>query len=186
MATPADAVRDTFPSPARRARRLALASGAGLLSVAGLVATPVAAFAGPGGNAGDVWVDTATSPAGPGHEMDPQLDCSTINLWGSGLTDAGGTFQVSSVTPTGSGTVVYSGSWSTAGGPGTPIATIDGGALVADLPAGTAAQPQQGYHFQVVVSQDPAKSKTFWLNGSGCPAPGSAGSGGLGNGGYYF
>ena len=42
----------------------------------------VLADAGGDANAGDVWVDTAGAPPGPGHEMDPHLPCQSINLWG--------------------------------------------------------------------------------------------------------
>ncbi|MDP9325876.1 MAG: hypothetical protein M3O87_04980, partial [Candidatus Dormibacteraeota bacterium] len=54
-------------------------------------------------NKGDVWVDNVGQPAGPGHEMDPHLKCQDINLWGSALADAGGTYTVDGWEPSGSG-----------------------------------------------------------------------------------
>jgi hypothetical protein len=150
----------------RRSRALALATGAGMLAVTGLLATSGVASADPGSdNAGDVWVGNAGAPPVPGHQMDPHLTCTTIDVWGAQLAAPGGTFTVSGVNPDGSTTVLYTGTWVNDDGTGAPIATVDPNLLVADLPPGTAAQPQEGYHFQVVVDQAEQKSKTFWVDG---------------------
>jgi hypothetical protein len=130
-------------------------------------------------NAGDVWVDTAAAPAGPGHEMDPHLPCANINLWGSGLADTAGTFAVDGWPPSGTNQQAYSGNWTYTHNNGARqsgsqvIATIDVTQLIATA-AKNGDQPvnQNGYHFKLALSQDPQKYKTFWVN---CPAPKSAG-----------
>jgi hypothetical protein len=132
-----------------------------------------AALASSGGdsNAGDVWVDNAGAPPGPGHEMDPHLACGPINLYGSGLADSGGTFGIDSWPPSGQQQQVYGpAQWSyntTTEGTQT-IATFSGSQLVQDAVNAGATASNQGYHFKLDFSQDPQKHKTFWIN---CPPP---------------
>ena len=75
---------------------------------------PGGVLADPGGdaNAGDVWVDTAGAPPGPGHEMDPHLPCQSINLWGDKLADSGGTYTIDGWPPSGNKQQAYSSTWS--------------------------------------------------------------------------
>lgn len=139
----------------------------GLLALSS--ALPATALAASGGdaNAGDVWVDTAGAPAGPGHEMDPHLPCANIDLWGAKLADSGGGFTIDGWPPSGARSQAYSGSWSydTAGGGSQVIAVIDVNTLIAGAAAnGDAPHNAQGYHFKLQLSQDPRKSKTFWVD----------------------
>lgn len=91
------------------------------------LATGTAAWGATGGdsNAGDVWLDNAGQPAGPGHEMDPHLGCGTINLYGSGLADGSGSFTIDGWPPSGSQEVVYTGNWSYSGSGTQTIASFD-------------------------------------------------------------
>ena len=111
------------------------------------------------GNAGDIWVDQAGTPAGPGHENDPQLSaCSAVTVWGAGMADGGGTLTIESIPPTPAGHSLTL-SWGFPGGRAPrPLVTVDAVALEVGLtPAG------HGDHFRVVLEQDPRKSKDFWL-----------------------
>ena len=131
-------------------------------------------------NAGDVWVDNVGNPSGPGHEMDPHLDCSDINLWGNGLADPSGTFTIDGWPPSGSQEQDYpksgTASWTydqSTGGSQT-IAVIPVKTLVDNAIAnGDAPVNSQGLHFKLQFSQDPQKHKTFWVN---CPQTNSPGS----------
>ena len=130
------------------------------------LATGTAAWGASGGdsNAGDVWLDNAAQPAGPGHEMDPHLGCGTINLYGSGLADGSGSFTIDGWPPSGSQEVVYTGSWSYSGSGTQTIASFDAATLVADASNAGDTPSAQGYHFKLDFSQDPQKHKTFWVN----------------------
>jgi hypothetical protein len=120
-------------------------------------------------NAGDVWVDNVGQPAGPGHEMDPHLQCTDINLWGSGLADSSGTFTIDGWSPSGRHEQDYSATWSSTGGKAPQvIAVIDVQKLIKQAAANGDTPAAQGYHFKLEFSQDPQKHKTFWVN---CPAP---------------
>jgi len=148
---------------------LTLAGMLAALAVAGLAVTPAAAQGGGDANAGDVWVDTAGEPGGPGHEMDPHLGCGAVDVWGARLADASGTLQVVVIPPTGGGTA-YSTTWHYSGSGAAVIATIPAGALAA---AGASTNPN-GAHFRLDVVQDPQKHKTFWVScpsGAGGAAP---------------
>jgi hypothetical protein len=123
-------------------------------------------------NAGDVWTDNVGQPPGPGHEQDPHLACTDINLWGAGLADSSGTFTVDGWPPSGSQEVDYSSSWSynTATGGDQVVAVISISQLISTARAnGDTPKNKNGYHFKLDFSQDPQKHKTFWVN---CP-PGS-------------
>src|SRR5437868_12118003 len=63
-------------------------------------------------NAGDVWTDNVGQPSGPGHEQDPHLACTDINIWGAGLADSSGVYTVDGWPPSGSQETDYTGSWS--------------------------------------------------------------------------
>lgn len=154
----------------------------GAFLTSGLVALSLSAtaLAGSGGpNAGDVWVDNVGQLAGPGHEMDPHLACDSINLWGSGLTDASGDFTVDGWAPSGSQDQDYSGTWSYSS-PALPIAVIDVSKLMSQATANGDVPTAQGFHFKLQFTQDPQKHKTFWLD---CPGSSSGGGGGSGDGG---
>jgi hypothetical protein len=139
-------------------------------TVAALALVPgTAALASSGGNsnAGDVWLDNAGQPAGPGHEMDPHLACGPINLYGSGLADNGGSFTIDSWPPSGQQVGVYTANWSydtSREGTQQIADTIDGRTLVQDAISAGASASNQGYHFKLDFSQDPQKHKTFWIN----------------------
>lgn len=133
-------------------------------------------------NGGDVWVDDASQPAGPGHEMDPRLPCEDVNLWGAGLADGSGSFTIDGWPPSGSQTVDYSGSWSYSASQGGTqrVAVIRSSQLLEQARTNGDAPTSQGYHFKLDYAQDPQKHKTFWLD---CPAPSAAGNGGGNDGG---
>src|SRR5215831_9592770 len=129
-----------------------------------------------GGNAGDVWTDNVGQPSGPGHEQDPHLACQNINLWGSGLADASGTYTIDGWAPSGSQEPDYAASWSydQSQGGSQVIDVIDVKTLVANAIAhGDKPVNKQGLHFKLQLSQDPQKHKTFWVN---CPAPSGGGT----------
>ncbi len=126
-------------------------------------------------NHGDVWLDNVGQPAGPGHEHDPHLACSNINLWGNFMADSAGTYTIDGWSPSGSGfsDQAYPASgtqlWSYTGSGDQIMSVINVGILIADAQAnGDAPINGQGYHFKLQFSQDPQKHKTFWVN---CPAP---------------
>jgi len=158
------------------------------------VAAPVAAASGGNDNKGDVWVDNVSQPAGPGHEMDPHLQCQDINLWGDKLADSSGTYMIDGWNPSGSGTGDFNRpgynqdqAWpATKASPGTAswsyeqkrggsqvISVIDVHKLVEHAKAnGDAPVNKQGLHFKLQFSQDPQKHKTFWVDcGPATPAP---------------
>jgi hypothetical protein len=149
-------------------RKLRIGMVVGIVSLA--AAASANAAAGGDANAGDVWLDNVGQPAGPGHEMDPHLTCTDINLWGAGLADGSGTFTIDGWPPSGKKEQDYAASWSSTGGK-TPqvVAVIDVQTLIAQAAANGDQPAKQGYHFKLEFSQDPQKHKTFWVN---CPAPG--------------
>jgi hypothetical protein len=133
-----------------------------------------AALAASGGdpNAGDVWTDNVGQPPGPGHEQDPHLSCTDINLWGAGLADSSGTYTIDGWPPSGSQEVDYTSNWSynTASGGDQVVSVISIYGLISTARQnGDAPKNKNGYHFKLDFSQDPQKHKTFWVN---CP-PGS-------------
>ena len=79
-------------------------AGTGIAVCALAMAGAQTAFASSNGddNKGDVWVDNVGQPAGPGHEQDPHLDCTDVNLWGNALADGSGTYTVDGWAPSGS------------------------------------------------------------------------------------
>lgn len=153
-----------------------IATGGLALVGMGTVATPVLsngiALQSSGGdnNRGDVWVDNVGNPPGPGHEQDPHLACTNINLWGSGLADSSGTYSVDGWQPSGRGfpDVAYGPTtwhYNTSLGGDQVISVINVATLVADaLANGDLPVNTQGLHFKLQLSQDPFKHKTFWVN----------------------
>jgi len=124
-----------------------------------------------GHNKGDVWVDNAGQPPGPGHEMDPHLACQDINLWGVNMEDPGGTFTIDGWPPSGSGHADqdYAASWTYNQGTGGDqvMQVIQVHTLIANAIAhGDKPHPIQGFHFKLQLVQDPQKHKTFWVR---CP-----------------
>jgi len=118
-------------------------------------------------NAGDVWVDNVGQPAGPGHEMDPHLACQNIDLWGSGLADASGSYTIDGWPPSGSQEQDYASNWSydQAVGGSQVIDVISVTTLIDNAVAnGDAPQNGQGFHFKLEFSSDPQKHKTFWVD----------------------
>jgi len=113
------------------------------------------ASAAPQKNAGDTWVDVPGQLAAPGHENDPHI-CGLVDVYGNGLADPAGTFEVVAWPPTGDGsTAVASGSWSY-------DQTLGGNQVIAGP---LTLQPG---HYKLTVSQDPTKHKVFWTT---CPVP---------------
>jgi hypothetical protein len=161
----------------------AMLAGAGLALA---VALPVAADKGGNDNKGDVWVDNVGQPSGPGHEMDPHLQCQDINLWGDKLADASGTYTIDGWNPSGSGTGDFNRpgynqdqAWpGTKANPGNALWSYDqatGGSQVISVinvhelvdhatANGDAPVNKQGLHFKLQFSQDPQKHKTFWVD----------------------
>ncbi|MGH2688261.1 MAG: hypothetical protein ACRDKW_05580 [Actinomycetota bacterium] len=132
-----------------------------------LIAAPAVAD----NNRGDVWL-TNSAAAGSGHAHVPHLDCSTIYMHGSDL-DASGTYAIESIPGTGSGmSIVSNAPWATPA-TGDVIATLHGQALV-DLAVDeddAVANPNQGYHFKLTLSQSGVKHKVFWVDCGPAPAP---------------
>src|ERR1035437_2078409 len=83
--------------------------GASIFLTAG--STPVVASLGGDANHGDVWVDNVGQPSGAGHEQDPHLVCVDINLWGSDLDDASGSYTIDGWPPSGDQAQAYSSTW---------------------------------------------------------------------------
>ena len=167
-------------TPRARGRRLAV--GVAVVSAAigiGVAASATAVGASPTAakgdkNAGDVWVDNVGQPAGPGHEMDPHLTCTNINLWGNRLADSSGTFTIDGWPPSGSQEQVYAATWSynTSQGGDQVIQVINVQKLVANATAaGDVAVNKQGLHFKLQFVQDPQKHKTFWVRCGSTPPP---------------
>jgi hypothetical protein len=148
-------------------RNLRIGVAVGIVTLA--AAAGASAATGGDANAGDVWLDNVGQPAGPGHEMDPHLGCTNINLWGAGLADSSGTFAIDGWPPSGSKEQDYTGTWSFGGGR-TPqvVAVIDVQRLIQQAAANGDSPAAKGYHFKLDFSQDPQKHKTFWID---CPAP---------------
>jgi hypothetical protein len=148
--------------------RMCLVAAIGMFALG----TGSAALASSGGdsNAGDVWTDNVGQPAGPGHEQDPHLTCTNINLWGAGLADGGGSYTIDGWPPSGSQEVDYTSTWSynTAEGGDQVVDVINVQQLISEANANGDTPSSQGYHFKLDFSQDPQKHKTFWVN---CPAP---------------
>jgi hypothetical protein len=147
----------------RRLRGLLIATGAAALAV--VLAVPAAAATGGDSNRGDVWL-TQAGRTSPGHAMEPHLSaCSNIWLWGANMGDSGGSFTLNGWSPTGHKEVDYSGTWHYPGGKAAHvIAVISSATLIANARAhGDTAQANQGYHFKLMLSQDPQKHKVFWL-----------------------
>jgi len=145
-----------------------------VVAAAGLFAfgMSTAAWGSSGGdsNSGDVWVDNASaSSPGPGHEMDPHLACSQINLYGAGLADSSGTFTIEGWPPSGHKEVVYGPApWSYSGSGTQMIAHFNPST---DFNLSADSRAHNGYHFMLDFSQDPQKHKTFWVN---CTPPPSS------------
>jgi hypothetical protein len=139
-----------------------------------------AAWAAGGGdsNRGDVWLDNAGQPAGPGHEMDPHLACSDIVLYGAGLAERSGSFAIDGWPPSGSQSVDYLGQWQVQSGT-EQIALVPIRQLLMGAQASGDSATPQGAHFKLDFSQDPQKHKTFWID---CP-PSTPGGGGSTSGG---
>jgi len=168
----------------KRARFGALLPAAFILSLAAAMATPAIAMAASGGdsNRGDVWLDNVGRPAGPGHEMDPHLGCTDINLWGANMGDASGTYIIDGWPPSGHMEQDYPpagrATWHySAGKQPQVISVISVRTLIADAVANGDTPSHQGYHFKLQLTQDPQKHKTFWVN---CAAPSSVGGGNAG------
>ena len=125
-------------------------------------------------NKGDVWVDTVTAVAGPGHEMDPHLPCANINLWGAKLADTSGMYTIDGWPPSGSKGTAYSSTWHYNPALADPqvIDVINVYTLITTAAANGDTPAAQGYHFKLQFGQDPQKHKTFWIN---CPPPGTPG-----------
>ena len=165
-----------LPRGVRRA--WAIAAGLALTALA-VVALSGSTHAVADSNSGDVWVDNVGQPAGPGHEQDPHLACTDINIWGNKLAASAGIYTVDGWPPSGAQKQDYpaSGSapwtYNTALGGDQVISVISVQALIATAIAnGDVAQPQHGFHFKLEISQDPQKHKTFWVS---CPAGGGVG-----------
>ena len=149
---------------------------AGMLIFGGaLVSHPSSVAAGSAqSNKGDVWVDNVSQPSGPGHEMDPHLDCADINVWGNALAPSSGTYTVDGWAPSGTGKddQAWPGTakspstqpWSYSGAGNKVVSVIDVDTLLDHAIAnGDTAQAQQGFHFKLQFTADPQKHKTFWV-----------------------
>ena len=153
----------------------AAAAGAAALSALAVGFVPVRAeVEHHNGNAGDIWVDQAGAPSGPGHENDPQLSaCSAVTVWGAGLADGGGTLTIEAIPPTPGGHRITL-TWSFPGGrTARPLATVEPASLAALL-----TDANHGAHLRVVLEQDPRKSKDFWLSRCAASARAAAAPGG--------
>jgi hypothetical protein len=148
--------------------RMSALVAAGLLALAGSAGSSLASTGGDS-NSGDVWLDNAGQPAGPGHEMDPHLGCQDINMWGAKLADGSGTFTINGWPPSGRKQVDYSGNWTydTAQGGDQVVAKISIDRLIATAQSNGDSPAHKGYHFKLDFAQDPHKHKTFWVD---CPA----------------
>jgi uncharacterized repeat protein (TIGR01451 family) len=127
-----------------------------------------------GVNAGDVWTQNVGQPASPRHTQIPHLPCEDINLWGSGLAAAKGSFTIDGWPPSGRGEQDYASSWSynRSQGGSQVISVISVKTLIETAAAhGDAPVNGQGYQFKLQLAQEPQKHKTFWVN---CPRWGPA------------
>ena len=135
--------------------RLAQTFVVAVVALTAVILLAPAGSAGPQNNRGDVWVDNPGHLGDPGHENDPHL-CGLIDIYGNGLADPSGSFDVVAWPPTGDGsTLVASGTWNY-------DQTLGSNQVIAG-PLSLA----EG-HYKLTVSQDPSKSKVFW---STCPPP---------------
>jgi hypothetical protein len=126
-----------------------------VVALAAVILLAPTGTAGPQNNRGDVWVDNPGHLGDPGHENDPHI-CGLIDIYGNGLADPTGSFEVVAWPPTGDGsTTVASGTWNY-------NQTLGGNQVI----AGPLSLIQG--HYKLTVSQDPRKSKVFW---STCPPP---------------
>lgn len=151
-----------------------LATGGLALVGVGTVAAPVVsnsvALAAQGNqNRTDVWVDNVGNPPGPGHEQDPHLACTNINLWGVNMKDSSGTYTIDGWPPSGSlqADLVYGpATWNydTGAGGNQVLDVINVSTLIANATAnGDKAVNSQGLHFKLQFLQAPQKHKTFWV-----------------------
>ena len=132
-----------------------------------------AAFAGDP-NAGDIWVDTATTQttgvtaAGPGHENDPHLPCANVGVFAAKMADPTSAeqnqFTVYAWPPTGSQNAIYTAGWAYSKGAPDPQE-------IAVIPVSVFGT---GGHFKIQVAQDPVKQKVFWID---CDTAGKPGGG---------
>ncbi len=132
-----------------------------------------AAFAGDP-NAGDIWVDTATTQttgvtaAGPGHENDPHLPCANVGVFAAKMADPTSAeqnqFTVYAWPPTGSQNAIYTAGWAYSNGAPDPQE-------IAVIPVSVFGT---GGHFKIQVAQDPVKQKVFWID---CDTAGKPGGG---------
>ena len=132
-----------------------------------------AAFAGDP-NAGDIWVDTATTQttgvtaAGPGHENDPHLPCANVGVFAAKMADPTSAeqnrFTVFAWPPTGSQNAIYIANWTYTRGAADPQE-------IAVIPVSVFGS---GGHFKIQVAQDPVKQKVFWID---CDTAGKPGGG---------
>jgi len=187
---------NTWGTPFRLGSRRHIGAGLGSivvsLGLAAAFAVPAVAAQGGDSNPGDVWVETAGQPPGPGGEDDPQLPCQDINLWGNNLGDPSGTYTVDGWPASGSGagdqawpgTAAHptNATWTyNLGTGGTQvISVINVSQLIANAVANGDTPTNQGFHFKLQFSQDPVKHKVFWVHCNG--ASGTVSGTGLGAG----
>ncbi|HEX6538932.1 MAG TPA: hypothetical protein VF155_07115 [Candidatus Dormibacteraeota bacterium] len=179
-------MRGLVPGLTERGRRVAVrligvtvATGGLALMGFGTIGSPLAsggtAAAAPGGhnNKEDVFLDNVGQPCCPGHEQDPHLTCTDINIWGVSMTDPSGTYTIDGWPPSGSHEQDYpasgDGAWTydqTLGGPQV-ISVINVHTLISNAIAnGDTPQGNQSFHFKLQLLQAPQKHKTFWVD---CP-----------------
>jgi hypothetical protein len=125
-------------------------------------------------NAGDIWVDTATTQtigvtaAGPGHENDPHLPCANVGVFAAKMADPTSAepnqFTVYAWPPTGSQNAIYTAGWTYSKGAADPQE-------IAVIPVSVFGT---GGHFKIQVAQDPVKQKVFWID---CDTAGKPGGG---------
>ena len=180
-------MKGLMPGLTERGRRAAVrvigvmvATGGLALMGFGTIGSPLAsggtAAAAPGGhsNKEDVFLDNVGQPCCPGHEQDPHLTCTDINLWGDGMVDPTGTYTIDGWPPSGSqeqdypttgvSTWIYN---HATGGP-QAIDVINVHTLISNAIAnGDTPQGNQSFHFKLQLLQAPQKHKTFWVD---CPA----------------
>ena len=179
-------VKGHVPGLTERSRRVAVrlagvavATGGLALMGFGTIGSPLASggtaaaapAAGGNNNKGDVFVDNVGNPCCPGHEQDPHLTCTNINLWGDGMADPTGNYVIDGWPPSGSMEQDYpttgQGTWTynqTQGGTQV-IDVINVTTLINNAIAnGDTPQANQGYHFKLQLVQAPQKHKTFWVD----------------------
>jgi uncharacterized repeat protein (TIGR01451 family) len=135
-----------------------------VLAVGGLFA-PASATTALGANKGHVWTRNVAAGSGPADI--PHLPCEDINLWGSDLAIKEGAYTIIGVPPSGSGKQDYESSWKyeQPRGESEVISVIRVKKLIKRAAEnGDAPENGQGYKFKLQVSQEPKKSKVFWVN----------------------